>query len=85
MNEFENLAEQTKIAIEFKEKHKQFIEENPPLPGPWKKCIFICPDCATQITIRTRLPFEKPFRMACPCQYSGMHRATEWELDREEQ
>jgi hypothetical protein len=81
MSELERLREQTQVAIDYQNKHNKYYEENPPKPGPWKKCTFICPDCYTQITIRTRLPFENPFRVACPCKYSGMHKTSEWDID----
>jgi len=46
----------------------------------WRKAKFECPDCLTKIEITTSLPETfKPFRMACPCKYSGLHRIQEWE------
>ena len=75
MNELE---QQTKLAVELDLKHKAAIAANNPRPGPWKEATFICPDCLTVVTIKTRLPFDTPFRIACPCKYSGMHRATAW-------
>lgn len=74
----ENFKEQTLLAIELDKAYKKQIEENNPIAGPWVSATFICPDCLTQIDIKTRLKFEGPFRIACPCKYSGMHRATAW-------
>jgi hypothetical protein len=64
------LEQQKKIAIELDLKHKAAIEENNPIAGP---------DCLTIVEIKTRLPFDNPFRIACPCKYSGMHKAKPWE------
>lgn len=47
----------------------------------WRKAKFVCLDCGTEIDIKTTLPFtHKPWRMACPCKYSALHRYTEWEV-----
>lgn len=73
-----DFKEQTLLAIELDKAYKKQIEENNPIAGPWVSATFICPDCLTQINIKTRLKFEGPFRIACPCKYSGMHRATPW-------
>jgi hypothetical protein len=77
MNELE---QQKRLAVELDLKHKAEIAANNPLAGPLKESTFICPDCLTIVIIKTRLPFDHPFRMACPCKYSGMHRATPWEI-----
>lgn len=74
----EDLERQKLLAVELDLKHKAAIEANNPQPGPWKECTFICPDCLTVVRIETRLAFDKPFRIACPCKYSGMHKATPW-------
>ena len=74
-----DLEQQKNLAVELDLKHKAEIAANNPLAGPWKQSTFICPDCMTVVIIRTRLPFDSPFRIACPCKYSGMHRATPWE------
>lgn len=80
----EELERQTALAVKLDQEYKKKIEENNPIAGPWAKATFICPDCLTQIRIKTRLKFELPFRMACPCKYSGMHRATEWSLEEDQ-
>jgi hypothetical protein len=77
------LEDQKKLAIELNIKHLAEIEANNPIAGPWKSAVFVCPDCLTEVTIRTRLPFDHPFRIACPCKYSGMHKATPWEIEEE--
>lgn len=74
----DSLEKQVKLAVELNEKYKKETEENNPIAGHWVSATFICPDCLTQIDIKTRLKFEGPFRIACPCKYSGMHRATPW-------
>ena len=79
------LEQQKKLAVELDLKHKAAIEANNPKAGPLKQATFICPDCLTVIIIRTRLPFDHPFRIACPCKYSGMHKATPWEQLEEDQ
>lgn len=77
------LEDQRKMAVELNKKHLAEIEANNPIAGPWKSAVFICPDCLTEVTIKTRLPFDHPFRIACPCKYSGMHKATPWEIEQE--
>lgn len=57
------------------------LDKDNPVAGPWKSALFVCPDCATELIIRTRLEFIHPFRVACPCKYSGMHKATNWQLE----
>jgi len=75
----EELEKQIAKAIELDQSYKKDIEENNPIAGHWVSATFICPDCLTQINIKTRLKFDGPFRISCPCKYSGMHRATPWE------
>jgi hypothetical protein len=79
----EDIERQIDIALQKDKEYKKMIEENNPIAGHMVSATFICPDCLTQIFIKTRLKFELPFRMACPCKYSGMHRATEWVIEEE--
>jgi hypothetical protein len=67
-----------KIAQRLSKTHQDKLDKDNPKPGPWKSCLFVCPDCATELIIKTQLDFIHPFRVACPCKYSGMHRATNW-------
>jgi hypothetical protein len=67
-----------KLAKKLSEEHNARLNENNPTPGPWQHALFVCPDCATEIVIKTRLDFIHPFRIACPCKYSGMHKASPW-------
>jgi hypothetical protein len=69
------------IAKKLRDEHEARIAENPPKAGPRKSCLFVCPDCATELLITTSLDFIHPFRVACPCKYSGMHKATDWEFE----
>lgn len=68
------------IARKLSDEHQSKMDENNPKSGPWKSCLFVCPDCATELIIKTRLEFIHPFRIACPCKYSGMHKATNWDI-----
>ena len=59
--------------------YKEFIKDVE--AGPVREATFCCPDCLTIITIKTTLSLEyKPFRIACPCKYSALHRITDWEI-----
>lgn len=69
------------LANKLSKEYQDKLDKNNPIAGPWKHCLFVCPDCATEIVIKTRLNFIHPFRIACPCKYSGMHKATEWEIE----
>lgn len=74
----DEIEKQIDLAISLDKEYKKEIEENNPIAGNIVSATFICPDCLTQINIKTRLKFDGPFRIACPCKYSGMHRATPW-------
>jgi hypothetical protein len=70
-----------KLAKQLSDDYNAELKENNPQAGPWKHAMFVCPDCATQIVIRTNLEFIHPFRIACPCKYSAMHRGSLWQTE----
>lgn len=74
--------EQLSQVLHREAEHKKMVEEKEIVVMPYRTAKFWCPDCWTFITIRTRLNFDhKPWRMACPCQYSSLHRMSDWEED----
>jgi hypothetical protein len=69
------------LAKKLSDEYQAKLDKDNPIAGPWKNALFVCPDCATEIIIKTRLEFIHPFRIACPCKYSGMHKASPWVIE----